>query len=209
MQTSMVTWQKLQPPLQWFCYGESWDSSWLLVKKNPIWTSSRDESYLDFQSRSSESQFKKKKQGVLNWKCLGFNVTSQLMWRQTPHFFITATEIRRTGYSTKKSSNRSIVPYVLRDACHELFCVFGDFSASRTQDAEVTKSLHWRKKFTVLWSSIVIYKVLVWGPPHGKWIRGHEARPYIDQLTHILVRLRKDQLLNVMAGHELWVSFVM
>ena len=31
--------------------------------------------------------------------------------------------------------------YILRDACHELFCVFGDFYASGTQDAEVTKSL--------------------------------------------------------------------
>ena len=36
---------------------------------------------------------------------------------------------------------RSIDLYVLRDACHELFCVFKDFYASGTQDAEVTKSL--------------------------------------------------------------------
>ena len=54
----------------------------------------------------------------------------------------TATEITRTRYSTKKeSSSRSIVLYVLRDACHELFCVFGGFYASGTQGAEVTKSL--------------------------------------------------------------------
>ena len=46
-----------------------------------------------------------------------------------------------TGYSTKKSSNSSIVLCVLRDACHELFCVFGYFHASGTEDAEVTKSL--------------------------------------------------------------------
>ena len=115
-----------------------------------------------------------KQQGVLKWKCLGFYVTSQLMWRQTPNLFITATEITQTGYSTKKSSNRSIFPYVLRDACHEIFCVFGDFSASRTQDAEVTKSLHCRKKFTVLWSSIVIHKVLVCGSPCkvDSWLPG-------------------------------------
>ena len=43
---------------------------------------------------------------------------------------------------------------------------------------------HCRKTFTVLWSLIVIYKVLVEDLPHAKWIRGHEARPYIDQLTH-------------------------
>ena len=30
---------------------------------------------------------------------------------------------------------------ILQDACHELFCIFGDFYASCTQDAEVTKSL--------------------------------------------------------------------
>ena len=30
---------------------------------------------------------------------------------------------------------------ILRDACHELFCVFGDFYASGRQDAEITKSL--------------------------------------------------------------------
>ena len=47
-----------------------------------------------------------------------------------------------TGYSTKKSSNSSIVLCVLRDAYHELFCIFGDFHASETQDVEVTKSLN-------------------------------------------------------------------
>ena len=28
---------------------------------------------------------------------------------------------------------------ILRDACHELLCIFGDFYASGTQDAELTK----------------------------------------------------------------------
>ena len=41
--------------------------------------------------------------------------------------------------------DRSIYLYVLRDACHKLFCVFKDFYASGTQDAEVTKSLHQKK----------------------------------------------------------------
>ena len=36
---------------------------------------------------------------------------------------------------------RSIDLFVLRDACHEPLCVFGDFYASGTQDAEATKSL--------------------------------------------------------------------
>ena len=31
---------------------------------------------------------------------------------------------------------------VPRDTCHELFCVFGDFYASGTHDAEVTKLLY-------------------------------------------------------------------
>ena len=39
------------------------------------------------------------------------------------------------------SSDRSTNLCVLQDACHDLFCVFGDFYASRTQDTEVTKSL--------------------------------------------------------------------
>ena len=50
---------------------------------------------------------------------------------------ITATEITRTEYSTKTSSDRSIDLCGLRDARHELFCVYGDFYASRKQGAEV------------------------------------------------------------------------
>ena len=62
---------------------------------------------------------------------LGPLCNQQLIRRQIP----------QTGYCTKKSSsNRSIVLCVLQDAFHELFCVFGDFYASGTQDAEETKS---------------------------------------------------------------------
>ena len=55
----------------------------------------------------------------------------------------TATEIIQTGYSKKNSLDQSIdlCVSVLRDACHKLFCVFGNFYVSGTQDAEVTKSL--------------------------------------------------------------------
>ena len=49
----------------------------------------------------------------------------------------TATEITQTGYSTILINQSNI----LRDACHKLFCVFGDLYASSTQGAEVTKSL--------------------------------------------------------------------
>ena len=41
--------------------------------------------------------------------------------------------------------DRSIDLCVLRDACHKLFCLFKDFYASGTQDAEVTKSLPQKK----------------------------------------------------------------
>ena len=41
-----------------------------------------------------------------------------------------------------KNIFRSIDLCVLRDASVELFCVFGDFYASGTQDAEVRKSLN-------------------------------------------------------------------
>ena len=38
--------------------------------------------------------------------------------------------------------DQSLFLCVLWDACHELFCVFKDFYASGTQDAEGTKSLN-------------------------------------------------------------------
>ena len=37
--------------------------------------------------------------------------------------------------------DQSIDLCILWDACHELFCIFGDFYVSGMQDAEVTKSL--------------------------------------------------------------------
>ena len=47
----------------------------------------------------------------------------------------------QTRYSTKRSSNQSIVLCILGDVCHKLLCIFRDFYASGTQEAEVTKSL--------------------------------------------------------------------
>ena len=43
---------------------------------------------------------------------------------------------------------------ILRDACHDLFCIFGDFYASGKQDAEVTKSLVSHEKY---YSTISIF----------------------------------------------------
>ena len=55
---------------------------------------------------------------------------------------ITATEITQTGCFYKYTcSDQSINLCILRDACHELFCVFGDFYVTGTHDAEVVKSL--------------------------------------------------------------------
>ena len=57
---------------------------------------------------------------------------------------ITTTEIAQTGYFNKKTHvqiNRLI--FVSYGTHAMLFCVFGGFYASQTQDAEVTKSLHW------------------------------------------------------------------
>ena len=49
---------------------------------------------------------------------------------------ITATEIARTGYFYKYTcSHRSIDLGLLRYARHDLFCIFGGFYASGTQDA--------------------------------------------------------------------------
>ena len=49
----------------------------------------------------------------------------------------------KTAIATKTHVliDRLIDLCVLWDACHGLFCVFGDFYAPGTQDAEVTKSL--------------------------------------------------------------------
>ena len=57
------------------------------------------------------------------------------------YFGTTATEITRTGCSTKKSSNRPIILCVLWDTCHKLFSIFGDCYESGTHNIEVTKSL--------------------------------------------------------------------
>ena len=55
---------------------------------------------------------------------------------------ITATEITRMGYFYKLIHMfGSIDLCILQDAYHDLFCIFGDSSASGTQDAGVTKSL--------------------------------------------------------------------
>ena len=48
---------------------------------------------------------------------------------------------RDISTNTNVQIDRSIVLRVLRGASHELFCVFGDFYTSGTQNAEVTKSL--------------------------------------------------------------------
>ena len=61
----------------------------------------------------------------------------EVSWKR----YASLTEITWTGYSTIKSSNRSIVLCVLQCTFHELFCVFGVFYASGMQDA-VTKSLY-------------------------------------------------------------------
>ena len=61
---------------------------------------------------------------------------------RTTTAIITATEIARTGYFYKYTcSHRSIDIGVLPGARHDLFCIFGDFYVSGTQDAEATKSL--------------------------------------------------------------------
>lgn len=65
--------------------------------------------------------------------------------RQNATMVVTATNITQTGYSTRKSSNRSTILCMLWDACHELFCIFGDLYASGMQDAGVTKSVDYKQ----------------------------------------------------------------
>ena len=61
---------------------------------------------------------------------------------------ITATEITQKGYFyTYTCSDRSIDLCVLRDACYELFCVFGDFYASGTQGRRGNKITDYSEMF--------------------------------------------------------------
>ena len=50
---------------------------------------------------------------------------------------ITATEIKQMGYFSKYTCLvQSIIDLcILWNACHELFCIFGDFFVSGTRDA--------------------------------------------------------------------------
>ena len=73
---------------------------------------------------------------------------------------ITATEITWMGYFYKYTcSDRGIDLCVLQDACNELFCFFGDFYASGTQDAEGafhstqnSRNFGWLEQTISVWS---------------------------------------------------------
>ena len=67
-----------------------------------------------------------------------------LKLKYSPSFLKQNTiKITRTGYFYKYTcSDGSIDLCVLQDTYHDWFCIFGDFYSTRTQDAEVTKSLH-------------------------------------------------------------------
>ena len=60
----------------------------------------------------------------------------------------------------QSSSYRSIDLCVLRDACHELFCVFGDFYTSGTQDTEVTKSLTQYNLLPIIHGKLLPYIII-------------------------------------------------
>ena len=62
---------------------------------------------------------------------------------------------------TTNTHVRSIDLCVLRNVCHKLFCVVGDFYGSGTLDAEVTKSLHASVKQVVCEKGILHFKVIV------------------------------------------------
>ena len=64
-----------------------------------------------------------------------------------------------------------IVLYILRDAFHGLFCVFGDFYASGMQDTEVKKSLTLSlvgRKVKLLGLPVIVVPV-VWQFSGEKW----------------------------------------
>ena len=94
---------------------------------------------------------KKKRKRVGKWKCLGLYICNQTV-NLTTHSRAqqsstkAATEItwmiiQCISTNAHACSDQSINFCVLRDAFHELFCVFRNFYLSRTQDVGVTKSL--------------------------------------------------------------------
>ena len=66
-------------------------------------------------------------------------------------------------------SDQSIDLCILRDSCHELFSIFGDFYVLGTQDAEVTKSLI--SLFSVHVNYFVPASIVSWGTklPYMVW----------------------------------------
>ena len=68
---------------------------------------------------------------------------------------------------------------ILRDACHKLFCVFGDFYAPGTQDAEVTKSLG-----EAYWSDFVNFHCVQLSLVRSMWFIFE-----IIKVTHLVHRI--------------------
>ena len=66
-------------------------------------------------------------------------------------------------------SDQSTDLYILRNSCHELFSILGDFYVSGTQNAEVTKSLI--SLFSVHVNYFVLASIVSWGTklPYMVW----------------------------------------
>ena len=150
---------------------------------------------------SVQNQWVPFKKQIQNWKCLGLYVTRQLIWRQTQNLCITIYWNFYVNWSTKKA-NRNIHRYTTAiitateitrtsgiyvqidlcvpwDVCHELFYVFGDFSVSRMQAIEVTKSLQYKTytKKQVFYSRVTLQLLLrqtMWlQPPFFSMVTWH------------------------------------
>ena len=81
-----------------------------------------------------ETKTKKKRQGVFNWKHLWKYLGRQVIWRQAKTLYYSLPKKKSHWnriLSTKNlpidRANRSIDLCVLQNACHELFCVFGNY----------------------------------------------------------------------------------
>ena len=83
--------------------GFQFNSSVMLLIAN--WFASNQVGFLQWLCYKPMSP-SSKKQGVLNWKCLGLYVTRQLIWSTDTkicYYSLLKKEITWTGYSTKKN----------------------------------------------------------------------------------------------------------
>ena len=135
----------------------------ILLQIDMVSPGTHREKYHESLSRTNESQYKKNESlGQLIWRQTP-KLCITVYWNKNISFYCQAQQklkeiwvlkqqlqeqplksLKRDilqKHFTKTSSDQSINLCILWDVYHKLFCIFGNFYESGTEDAEVTKSL--------------------------------------------------------------------